>query len=337
MKTITLKKISFVLLASLALASCSKDRDPIQDPSKDECADQKIVLLNTEFGDDPTSDITYSRYDLDNVSQGGGLNLHTYTVSEDIRFKLPPNNSIYDGNLHGIILNGNYYTYNFATQASQEHAIDENVVAPVALSNTHYAIELSAPYPAPGSTATFDIKEFNTQDGSTGSALPISAAEKSFTNNSLFHREIISSASNGTDKIYFLGGTNLITVNTANNTATQIDLYTDFSQDDWVTFHGIEYTEDFGLVAIKRDNDDFSLIKIDPQTGNQTQLVVIPNPVNTEFYSTAYNECNQTFYLTTLKQPDNNTYFYEIDLSNETIFNTQILPQYNYGLQIVKE
>lgn len=339
MKTFTLKKTSFVLLASLALLSCSKDKDPVQDPTKDGCADQKILLLNTEFGNDLNSDITYLQYDLDNVSQGAALILDTYTAPEDMRFKLPPNNSLFDPhqNIHGIFLHGKYYTHNLNTHITTEHN-SGYTVAPVSISNAYYVIELSDPYPGSGSSVTFDIKTFNPQNGSTGTALPISTAEKTFTNNSLFHIEIISSTNNHTDEIYFLAGTNLLTINTVNNTASHIDLHPDFSQNDWVTFQGIEYTEDFGLIAIKRDNGNYSLVSIDPQTGTHSSLINIPEPINTEFYSTAYNECNQTFYLTTLHQPSgNNTLYYEFDLANSSIQAAETLPQYNYGLQIIEE
>src|SRR5690606_20607479 len=108
----------------------------------------------------------------------------------------------------------------------------------------------------------------------TNNALPISIANTTFNNNSFFNVESMSSATNGSDELYFLSGTNLITVNTSSNTTSHIDLYSSFSMSDFVRFLGLEYSESLGLIAIMDmpDINTQKLIKIDPSNGAYSDL-----------------------------------------------------------------
>lgn len=235
-----------------------------------------------------------------------------------------------------MIINEVYYSFNLSDLTSAENTIAPEMVAPVINGNNAYIIEMVTPYPSMGESASFEIREFSPLNGNIGNALPISANEKSFVNNSSFHQEIISSASNGTGELYFIGATNLIIVNTNSNTATHVDLYPSFTWDNWMTFQGLEYSESLGLLATRRNStNQFDIVQIDPQSGTFTELVTIPGNLNTEFYSTTYNECTKTFYLTTLKTSDWSADYYEINLNNNSISNTQNFSNYTYGLEVI--
>jgi len=78
-------------------------------------------------------------------------------------------------------------------------------------------------------------------------------------------------------------------------------------------------------------------VKIDPTTGNYTNLLTISNDINSEFYSTTFRECDLTYYLTSLNQASNaaETLYYEFDLNTNSVSHSEILPKYVYGIEFL--
>lgn len=206
--------------------------------------------------------------------------------------------------------------------------------------NLGYVIEVSNfGYGTSGVADQFKIKSFNITNGTLGTALPISTANTTFDNNSFFTVETMSAATDAVDNLFFLSGTNLVTVNKANNTASQIDLYPSFSMSDFVRFFGLEYSESLGLIAIMDmpDTNTRDLVKIDPITGTIVSLISIPADINNEFYSTTYSECKKTYYLTTLQNGSSptKTLYFEFDLTTNTINNSKIIADYVFGIDLI--
>ncbi|HZH86547.1 MAG TPA: hypothetical protein VFD77_04465 [Brumimicrobium sp.] len=334
------------LLGSLFLSSCSVDDTPSDQDPVSECDGfaKNLLTLSTPFSSTPTSEINYISYSINNLNSSLP-NFHgNFTSSVDLNYELPTSTSFYNesSNLHGIVISraGKYISFNTNTNVAQEFTVPNYITAPISLNNTTYIIEVSnGGYANNGMGSHYDIKTFDTNTGATGTTLPIDPMTKDFDNNSFFHVETLTSATNKLNELYFLSGTNLVTVNTTNNTASHVDLYPNFSSSDYVRFFGLEYSESLGLLAIMHKVDQMTkaLVKIDPATGNYTNLLTISNDINSEFYSTTFRECDLTYYLTSLNQASNaaETLYFEFDLNTNTVSHSEILPKYIYGIEFL--
>lgn len=334
------------LFASVLFTNCTVEgTDTNDDTSNLPCYNynKDLLTLNTAFNNDPNAVINYNSFIINNLNSSFPIIEGNLTTSTDLTYQLPTSGSLYNetNSLHGVLVTraAKYFTFNTNSGTGQEFTTPTNISAPIQLGTSAYVIEVAnAGYANSGVDDHFKIKPFNINDGTTGAALPISTANTTFNNNSFFLVESMSSASNGIDEIYFLSGTNLITVNTITNTASHIDIYPSFSMTDFVRFFGLEYSESLGLIAVM-DTTDFhvqNLIKINPSNGTYIDLLTIPALINSEFYSSTYSECNKTYYLTSLDGGSTvQTNYFEFDLAGNTVSNTQIFSDYVFGIELI--
>ncbi len=335
------------IIISILFTSCSTDDDPTTDHEPISACDnynRDLLTLSTAFDSNPNAVVTYNSFLINSLNSSSPSLKGNLTTNTDLTYQLPTSTSFYNdaNNLHGIFITraGKYFTFNTSAGTGQEFTAPTDITAPVILGTSAYVIEVSnLGYANQGVGDHFKIKPFNISDGTTNNALPISIANTTFNNNSFFNVESMSSATNGSDELYFLSGTNLITVNTSSNTTSHIDLYSSFSMLDFVRFLGLEYSESLGLIAIMDmpDINTQKLIKIDPSNGAYSDLLTIPSNINTEFYSSTYSECNETYYLTSMINGSNplNTKYYEFDLATNTVSHSQNLTDYVFGIELI--
>lgn len=346
-------------LVSLFLVGCGDDHTSgdlvFEDETPDGCSnDQQLLGLQTLFDNAPNAEINYELFAINGLAEGDGSPLGSLMTNTNLSFQLPTSSSIYDADLkiHGIFITRTqkYFAFDTDSQIGQDFAINLPVSAPVGLNGENFVIEVIDGYAQSGVHEHFQIHKFDINSGNLTQTLSIPVANRTFDNRSFFNYEWMSSATNGYDELYFLSVTNLVTVNPANQEATQVDLYPSFYIPDWdedpalndyVRFYGLEYSESLGLLAIKEDTNQnpstFELVKIDPQTGAYAGLVSLSGPINSEFYSTAYRECDKTYYLTTMGEPSNpvTTDYLEIDLQNFTVSHTEELEDYFFGIELI--
>ncbi|MBL1410226.1 hypothetical protein [Sphingobacterium faecale] len=331
-----------LLLLGMASVGCSNEGVEPEQPA-DACVLNNLVMLRVAFDGSYQASVAYNKFAVNGLNPSSGSLLGTVATNHRLTFQLPTNSSFYDKatGTHGMLISRAeaYLKFDVNTGVGQAYAVQTNFAAPVLNNGNAYVIAVDQSYASSGVGEHYMINSFNMQNGTTGAALPISIADRTFDNHSFFANESMSSTSNGVDKLYFLSGTNLITVNTATNTASHRDLYPSFSQaNDWVAFYGVKYSQSLGLIALKRDASGFSLVKINPNTGTHTTLLAINAAINTEFYSAAYRECDKTYYLTSMNQsnPTVETGYYEFDLNSNTLVNTQVLTDYGFGIEIIQ-
>ena len=343
-----MKKFKTLLMilfgTSLIFGSCSKDDTlDIDDGTVVLPCDnspQNLLTLKTNFDNSLNAIITYNSYGINNLDPSLPTNHGDFTTNTNLTYQLPTSTSFYNvaNNLHGIIINraGKYFTYNTNTNIGQEFTIANNISAPIELNNTTYIIEISNwGTQNQGLGNHYEIKSFDVNTGNVGATLPLDPATTEFFNNSFFDEQSMSASTNGIDELYFLSGTNLVTVNILTQTASHIDLHPNFTS-DFVRFFGLEYSESLGLIAMKEDNTSLKLINIDTSTANYSPLLDILTDINSEFYSTAYRECDQTYFVTTLKNGNNpETIYHEFNLTTNTIENTQIFADYVFGIELM--
>lgn len=342
MKRFTLNSI-LILLLGIASVGCSNEGVEPEQPT-DVCEQNNLLMLSVAFDGSYQASVDYNKFVINSLNPASGLTLGTVATSNYLTFELPTNSSIYDKTTgtHGMLISRAeaYLKYNTNTGVGESYTVQTNFAAPVLNNGNAYVIAVDQGYAESGVAEHYVVNSFNMQNGTTGATLPIPATDRTFDNRSFFAHESMSSTSNGVDKLYFLSGTNLITVNTATNTASHVDLYPSFSQaNDWVAFYGVKYSQSLGLVAVKRDANGSSLVKINPNLGTYTTLLQINGVINTEFYSAAYRECDKTYYLTTMSQsnPTVETSFYEFDLNSNTLVNTQVLADYGFGIEVIPD
>ena len=341
---------SLALLGSLLFINCSTNDDTVIDDDTSilpcDGFNKNLLTLSTVFDNDPNAEIKYNHFLVNSLDSSLPNFNGSFTTNTDLTYQLPTSTSFYNeaNNLHGIFVTraGKYFTFNTSSGIGQEFVVPTSVTAPVELNSSSYVIEVAnGGYANNGMGNHYDIKSFNINTGVLGSTLPIDPLTKDFDNNSFFMVETISAATNGTDNLYFLSGTNLVTVNTNTNTASHLDLYPSFSGSDFVRFFGLEYSPSLGLIAIMDDATQGNqfVIKIDPISGSYSPLVTIPADINNEFYSSSYRECDHTYYLTSLKQVLSTveTLYFEFDLEANTVSNSQIFPDYVFGIEFIQE
>ncbi|HLW32957.1 MAG TPA: hypothetical protein VKX40_11885 [Aequorivita sp.] len=341
---------SLALLLSTILISCTINDDIVSDDHTAiiPCTgfNKNLLTLSTTFDNDPNAEIDYNYFLINNLDSSLPNSNGSFTTNTDLTFQLPTSTSFYNqtNNLHGILVTraGKYFSFNTNTEVGQEFVVPTSLTAPIELNNSTYVIEVSnGGYANSGIGNHYEIKSFDINTGTVGATLPIDPLTKDFDNNSFFHVESISAATNNTDELYYLSGTNLVTVNTSLNTASHIDLYPSFSSSDYVRFFGLEYSESLGLIAIMDNATQGNkfVVKIDPLTGNYSSPLSISNNINSEFYSTTYRECDHTYYLTSLNQGSNTvqTLYFEFDLITNNVINSQIFPDYTFGIEFISE
>lgn len=337
-----------VFFSSLLFTNCTTDDGTIidDDPTDLPCANysKKLLTLTTEFDGNPNATIDYNSFIINNLNPSLPNPEGSFATTTDLTYELPTSSSIFNesNNLHGILVTraGKYFTFDTSSATGQEFTTPTNIASPVLSGTNGYVIEVSnAGYATSGIADHFDIKTFNINNGTVGTSLPIATINTTFDNNSFFNVESMSAATNAGDELYFLSGTNLITVNTATNIASHIDLYPSFSMVDFVRFIGLEYSESLGLIAIIDipNNNIQKLVKIDLSSGTYSDLLTIPSNINTEFYSSTYSECNETYYLTSMINGSNptKTRYFEFDLATNTVSNTQSFDDYVFGVELI--
>lgn len=348
-----MKNSKILLGLALSLSSifigCTIDDVASDDPCVPmPCANfnKHLLTLNTVFDNDPNAQINYNYYLVNNLDSSLPNSNGSFVTNTDLTFQLPTSTSFYNetNKLHGILVSraGKYFTFNTATEVGQEFAVPTSVTAPITLGSTTYVIEVSnGGYASNGMGNHYEVKTLDINTGIVGSVLPIDPLTKDFDNNSFFHVESMSAATNNIDKIYFLSGTNLVTVNTSANTASHIDLYPSFSGSDYVRFFGLEYSDSLGLLAVMDNATQGNkyLVRIDPLTGNYSNPLAISNNINSEFYSTTYRECDHTYYLTSLNQGSNTveTLYFEFNVAANSTINSQIFPNYTFGIELISK
>ena len=338
------------LLLSTLLTGCTLDDGSISDdhtiPLPCTGFNKDLLTLSTTFDNNPQAEINYNSFLINNLDSSLPNSHGSFVTNTDLTFQLPTSTSFYNeaGNLHGILISraGKYFSFNTDTETGQEFVVPTSVTAPIEINNATFVMEVSnGGYANNGIGNHYDIKSFDINTGTVGASLPIDPLTKDFNNNSFFDVESMSAATNTTDKLYFLSGTNLITVNTSLNTASHIDLYPSFSGSDYVRFFGLEYSESLGLIAIMDNATQGNkfVVKIDPITGNYSGPMSIANNIGSEFYSTTYRECDHTYYLTSMNQGSSTveTLYFEFDLMTNTILNSQVFPDYIFGIEFIPE
>lgn len=337
---------SLALAIALTFSSCSNSDDSASGlPSVTPCdlIDNDLMVLKTAFDNNPNAIITYNAFAVNGLDGTLPNALGNLTTTTNLSYELPTGATFYDSQnaIHGIYVTraGKYFKYDAMSGLGQEFSVSTEATAPVQLGGNTYVIEIPAGFTTSGIGNHFSIKPFNINNGSMGAALSIPSVETTFDNNSFFGAEAMSATSNGTDKLYYLSGTNLITVNPFTLSASHVDLFPSFSMTNFMRFIGLEYDDTLGLLAILIDyvNDVTLLVKVDPLTGTYSSLMSLPNTINSEFYATAYSSCENTYYLTTLSNnfTTTETLYFEFDLDTNTIINSQILPEYNYGIELI--
>lgn len=335
------------LLLSVLFTNCSTDEGTLteDDTSGLPCDnyDNNLLTLNTAFDNNPNAVLTYNSFLINSLNSSLPSLAGNLTTNTDLTYKLPTSSSFYNdaNNLHGIFITraGKYFAFNASTGIGQEYTASGDITAPVELGASSYVIQVSnSGYANQAIDDHFKIKTFSINDGTINATLPISTPNTTFNNNSFFNVESMSSATNATDELYFLSGTNLITTNTISNTASHIDLYPSFSMNDFVRFFGLQYSESLGLIAIMdiTDTNTQKLVQIDPASGTYSELLTIPSNINSEFYSATYSECKETYYLTSLinGSTPTKTRYYEFDLALNTVSNTQTFVDYVFGIEL---
>ncbi len=348
----TLKTLfGLILTGSLFFIGCSPSDDsgigcddtiilPCDDFNKD------LLTLSTLFDDSPNAEIDYNSFLINNLDSSQPNFEGSLITTTNLTYQLPTGTSFYNevNKTHGIVISraGKYFAFNTDTGVGQEFVVPTSISAPVELNNSTYVIEVAnSGYADPGIGNHYEIQSFDIVSGTVGSTFPIDPMTKSFDNHSFFNVESMSAATDGIDKLYFLSGTNLVTVNTTTHTASHIDLYPSFSPSDYVRFFGLEYSESLGLLAIldNATQGNKKLVRIDPATGNHSTLLGVSSDINSEFYSTAYRECDKTYYLTSLANSLNTveTDYFEFDLATNQVLNTQSFSDYVFGIEFMPQ
>ena len=339
-------KTLFMLLfgSSLILGSCSTDDsldlddDVVVLPCDN--APQNLLALSTMFDNSLNAIINFNSYGINSLDSSMPTALGNFTTSTNLTYQLPTSSSFFNSanNLHGILINraGKYFNYNTNTNTGQEFNVPTDISTPVVLNNVTYVIELvDSGYPSQGMGNHYTIKSFDINNGTLGATLALDPMTTAFDINSFFNVESMSATTNGVDELYFLSGTNLVTVNTVTQTATHLDLHPNFAS-DFVRFFGLEYSESLGLIAMREDDTSLKLINIDTSSASYSSLLDITAPINSEFYSTAYRECDQTYYLTSLDNGNTTqTNYLEFNLATNTIENTQTFADYVFGIELM--
>lgn len=271
---------------------------------------------------------------------------------------LPTNTSAYNTSTKDLVClisrEQQLLSYNDAsgTALSPINVSPSTTTAPVFLQGTLYGIEVENNGYASGNTVDFDVVSIDPMTGLMNGVSPFQ-----FTPNPGFYsftHESMSSATNRIDELYFLSGSNLVTVTNPNPFTPQlcyIDLAPLNTPNNYYYFYGLEYRNPGQLLAIRetfangnRTAVDLVEILFNAQTCTLFGIIPLfdiqanfaPSPagwiINNEFYSTTFDTCQQRYYLSTLFNLTSGSRLVEIDLATAT-HTEQILPKYLFGIE----
>src|SRR5690606_31386381 len=155
MKTFINFYLPSLAIVGLLFLSCSKDDVPAP-PPQDACDNKSIIMLSTDYNNNPSTGIEYIGYDLNSPIQGPGMPVGSHANTSNLKLIMPPNSSIYSKSdkLHGVIINEVYYSFDLNNFTTTENTIAPEMVAPVISGNNAYIIEMVTPYPNMGESAS---------------------------------------------------------------------------------------------------------------------------------------------------------------------------------------
>lgn len=208
--------------------------------------------------------------------------------------------------------------------------------APIYHQGKMYAIDVVYDDP----TVQYAILEINLFDGQISTLF-----SGSTTVNSQVVNPVFFSASNGSNKVFFLAGTSLFEYNVNVNAVTEVLLVPEPDPDMPVVYTGVEYRPSSNELLVLRhqamgSNIESTLVSIS-QDGNffQNDLVSINGFLFFQdagiLHSTAYDSCNDKYYISTpvaLEQEVFESYLIEIEVAPATV-ESRIFPDFLFGLE----
>lgn len=286
------------------------------------------------------------RFSLDSISKP----ITTPLIFENIRqdqqddsqfdvFNRPSNydayNSVTNQYFIEFPLQQRLYKYDINSQTRQELIVAGFYSAPVFNNGILYTITIDN-FGYATNPANYSIETIDQNSGALTTQI-----SGSFTLTSTFNWESMSSAKDGNGNLYFVSGTNLISYNIADNTATQFELTPNFDfVDNFQKFYALEMRNNGNLLAIRQRDDlngeGLELVEINSNSPAATPTVIfdfMANGIalNSEFYSSTYDVCDDTYYITS-RRDATTTDFYEIDLTAST-FKTENFGFYLMGIE----
>lgn len=276
---------------------------------------------------------------------GTPLSSINYTPSSVM---LPTNTSSYDPITTDLVClvsrEQQLFTYNdLSCSSGIVNLTPAFATAPVFLNGQLWGIDIkNNGFPPPGPKVNIEIVN-NIQTGFINGFAPFQ-----FMPNApyLFNHEQMSSATNGTDELYFVSGSNLIIVQTIGIINPAI-CWVDLDLSGQYSFYGIEFQKPGVLLALRLGNTlpSLDLVRIQLNGCNSPSTTVLydlqsnvmPSPpgwiLNKEFYSTTLDTCDQRYYLSTLHDVNSSSKLIEINIPGGTHVE-QIFPQYLFGLEM---
>lgn len=200
------------------------------------------------------------------------------------------------------------YQHHLPSKSSSISTPMNSYVSPVFLNGKMYAIKVFE-----SSTGQFfEIVEVNPLNGQQVQII----VSQNISVNSSFLPENMSSCTDGKDQVFFLSGTNVITLRHSTKTAVHTDIDPSFNpRSNNVLYFGLEYQRSSQRLLALRNT--FA------QTGSKTEVVgfkpgtsmpismlfdlssalteATGKVINTDFYASTFDPCEETYYLTTLK------------------------------------
>jgi|SRR5690606_23107216 len=337
-----MKRTKYIIVAflSLIIFSC-EDCECIDDGANPvtNCDNGLFIMRSEGVSGAPTT------FYLDSISKP----LSTPVVFENIttndqdetqfdQFTRPSNYDAFDAAINTYFiefpLQQRLYKYDIATQSRQEFIVAGFYSAPVFSNSSLYTITIDN-FGYANNPANYSIETINQNDGSL-----TTLASGSFSLQSYFNWESMSSVADGNGTIYFISGSNLIIFDTNTVMSQHIELVPgfDFTNNNQI-FYGLEMRNNGNLLAIRnRDNDmgeGVELVEIDINNLTENPTVVfdfMANGIdpNSEYYATTYDACDDTYYLTSRSNENFDlTNFYEINLtlgsSQKVSFDTYLM------------
>lgn len=342
-----MKRTKYIIVAflSLIIFSC-EDCECIDDstPPVANCDNGLFIMRSEGVSGAPTT------FYLDSISKPistpvvfDNITINDQDETQFGQFTRPSNYDAFDvtANTYFIEfpLQQRLYKYDVATQSRQEFIVAGFYSAPVFNNGTLYAIEVD--FSNFGYATNPAVYEIKTVDQNNGSVSTLTSG--SFSLQSYFNWESMSSVADGNGMVYFISGSNLIVFNTNTSTAQHIELVPefDFTNNNQI-FYGLEMRNNGNLLAIRnRDNDmgeGIELVEIDVINPTESPTVVfdfMANGIdpNSEYYATTYDACDDTYYLTSRSMENFElTNFYEIDLPTGN-FQTESFDVYLMGIE----
>jgi hypothetical protein len=249
-----------------------------------------------------------------------------------------------------------YYGFQYGSQnvfnplllASSRGQINHNYIlsdipfaAPVYLNGELYAINVEFDEP----TVNYDIQRVDLSDGQ-----PVTLFSGSVTANSQVVNPVFFSATDGTDRVFFVAGTSLFVYSVGGNSVTHVILEPNSDPDRPVVYTGLEYRAATNQLlalrnqALGRDEVQTSLVSISLDgTFAQNELAEVEGYVLFSdggiLHSTAYSECEDTYYITApveLETDDFDSYLIGVDLPGLTVADRRF-DGFLFGAEVLEE